>query len=293
MTQNQDQAQHLDKFEEAEVAEMIIAGRLKQYNGRKQILVFGSNERGVHGAGSAREAANHWGAQPGVGIGLVGNSYALPTKYTPNQTLGLPGIEKHVDEFLRWAEALHWMDFNVVAIGCGLAGFKPMNIAPMFCKAPSNVRLPHVFLEVLSKMSANDWAEAISSVLSTASEGTQKPVVSETSWRGYSNTIHAHFMKQMGLPLGSAEEIGFLGLELAGETGELCNNIKKYWRDGPSEELNAAIQKEVADVEIMFHHIKAFFMLNGDVVASRKVEELFTRWPHIEKLYLSTDHLYP
>ena len=44
------------------------------------IFVFGSNPEGRHGAGSAKVAHDIFGAQYGVGEGLTGSSYALPTK---------------------------------------------------------------------------------------------------------------------------------------------------------------------------------------------------------------------
>lgn len=44
------------------------------------IFVFGSNPEGRHGAGAAKVAREQFGAQYGVGEGLTGNSYALPTK---------------------------------------------------------------------------------------------------------------------------------------------------------------------------------------------------------------------
>lgn len=44
------------------------------------IFVFGSNPEGRHGAGSAKVAKEKFGAVYGVGEGLQGNSYALPTK---------------------------------------------------------------------------------------------------------------------------------------------------------------------------------------------------------------------
>lgn len=44
------------------------------------IFVFGSNPEGRHGAGAAKVAREQFGAEYGVGEGLTGNSYALPTK---------------------------------------------------------------------------------------------------------------------------------------------------------------------------------------------------------------------
>lgn len=44
------------------------------------VFVFGSNPGGVHGAGAAKTARDMFGAQAGVGEGMTGNAYALPTK---------------------------------------------------------------------------------------------------------------------------------------------------------------------------------------------------------------------
>lgn len=44
------------------------------------VFVFGSNPGGVHGAGAAKTARDMFGAQTGVGEGMTGNAYALPTK---------------------------------------------------------------------------------------------------------------------------------------------------------------------------------------------------------------------
>lgn len=44
--------------------------------------------------------------------------------------------------------------------------------------------------------------------------------------------------------------LGFVGLALGGEVGELQNIIKKMWRDGESEKLWAAFDEEVVDVII-------------------------------------------
>ena len=59
--------------------------KVKSYKGditpeKNTIFVFGSNPEGRHGAGAARVAKNKFGAQYGVGEGLTGNAYALPTK---------------------------------------------------------------------------------------------------------------------------------------------------------------------------------------------------------------------
>lgn len=115
------------------------------------IFVFGSNLAGRHGAGSALEAKRMHGAIQFQGVGLQGNSYAIPTKdYQLNQ-LPLKSIRKHVDTFMTFARVNPHYTFNVVAIGCGLAGYKAADIAPMFYNAPPNVNLPGEFTTYLER----------------------------------------------------------------------------------------------------------------------------------------------
>lgn len=116
---------------------------------RTRIFVFGSNRAGVHGAGSALAARRLHGAQLGVGEGRTGNSYALPTKDMRLRTLPLNDIRVHVANFVAYAEAHPELEFDVVAIGCGLAGYTPDDIAPMFEDAPPNINLPESFMTVL------------------------------------------------------------------------------------------------------------------------------------------------
>lgn len=106
------------------------------------IFVFGSNLAGRHGKGAALEAKDKYGALYGHGEGLQGRSYAIPTKDVNLHPLLLEDIEVNVHTFLRFARANPAMKFAVTPIGCGLAGFKPHQIAPMFAAAPRNVALP-------------------------------------------------------------------------------------------------------------------------------------------------------
>lgn len=113
-------------------------------NQSKEIFVFGSNLSGIHGAGAARHALLHHGATMFQGIGLQGSSYALPTKGVNISFMPLEAIGKHVDEFISFAKSRSDLTFRVTRVGCGLAGFKDEEIAPLFRGALglSNVRLP-------------------------------------------------------------------------------------------------------------------------------------------------------
>jgi hypothetical protein len=110
--------------------------------GPDHIFVFGSNRAGIHGAGAARDALLYYGALKGLGEGLQGHSYAIPTKDEYLRTLPLEEVKKHVDRFIVAANCRKDLRFFVTRIGCGLAGFTDDQIAPLFRDAPVNCELP-------------------------------------------------------------------------------------------------------------------------------------------------------
>lgn len=109
-----------------------------------EIFVFGSNLAGRHGAGAARYAVDRFGAVYGQACGLQGQSYALPTKSKYLITLSLKEIRKYVKEFLQFAKDNPDLNFLVTEIGCGLAGYSPKEIAPLF--KPEIYNLKNVYL---------------------------------------------------------------------------------------------------------------------------------------------------
>lgn len=115
-----------------------------------EIFVFGSNLEGMHGGGAAA-VARKWGAIWGQGVGLQGQTYAIPTMQG-----GVETIKPYVDEFLAFAKSHPELKFLVTEIGCGIAGFTVQEIAPLFKAALEenieNVYLPQRFYEVLSSM---------------------------------------------------------------------------------------------------------------------------------------------
>lgn len=102
------------------------------------IFVFGSNLAGRHGKGAALAARRQYGAEYGVGVGLTGDAYAIPTKSATLTTLPLAHIAGHVDDFLAYARAHPELTFNVTRVGCGLAGYTDAQIAPLFAGAPAS-----------------------------------------------------------------------------------------------------------------------------------------------------------
>lgn len=114
------------------------------------IFVFGSNLAGRHGKGAALWARQHRGAIYGQGEGRQGNSYAIPTKDALLRTLTLEVIASYVAGFRCYARENPKLIFQLTPIGCGLAGYAPEQIAPMFRDAPANVALPDVFKDALT-----------------------------------------------------------------------------------------------------------------------------------------------
>lgn len=114
--------------------------------GDNEIFVFGSNLQGMHGGGAARAARLHFGAVMGQGVGLQGQSYAIPTMQGGTDT-----IQPYVNDFIRFAEEHPDKTFFVTRIGCGIAGFDDDDIAPLFEDAINvkNIFLPKSFWDIL------------------------------------------------------------------------------------------------------------------------------------------------
>lgn len=113
-----------------------------------EIFVFGSNLRGLHGSGAARLAYERFGAIWGQGVGLQGSCYGIPTMHG-----GVDAIKPYVDEFIEFAQNHTEYTFLVTKIGCGIAGFKEEEIAPLFADAVSvdNIVLPESFVMFLNQ----------------------------------------------------------------------------------------------------------------------------------------------
>ena len=104
-----------------------------------EVFVFGSNLEGMHGGGAAYTAFKKFGAALGCGVGHRGQSYAIPTMHD-----GVEDIRPYVDEFIRYAAEHPELFFYVTRVGCGIAGFKDRELAPLFAEARglANVCLP-------------------------------------------------------------------------------------------------------------------------------------------------------
>jgi hypothetical protein len=114
---------------------------------QEQIFVFGSNLSGRHGKGAAKTALG-WGAKWGQAAGLQGRTYGIPTKDASiRRTLRIDEIQPFVDDFIEFAKSRKDLIFLVTEVGCGLAGLKPKDVAPLFIKAVDveNIHLPEKF----------------------------------------------------------------------------------------------------------------------------------------------------
>lgn len=108
--------------------------------GENEVFVFGSNLAGRHGLGAAKFARDRCGAKYGIGTGFTGNSYALPTKDQNLRVMSLVKIQAQIEHFKFVAQLHPDKVFLVTKIGCGLAGYKDHEIAPLFRGSPSNCK---------------------------------------------------------------------------------------------------------------------------------------------------------
>ena len=113
-----------------------------------EIFVFGSNIQGMHIGGAARVAYNRFGAEWGNGEGLQGSSYALPTME------GLESTSAAAFRFIAFAKEHPELKFYVTPVGCGIAGYTPQDIAPLFYDSAKleNVYLPISFWKILLRI---------------------------------------------------------------------------------------------------------------------------------------------
>lgn len=122
--------------------------------GDNDIFVFGSNLSGRHGRGAAKTALK-WGAVYGISVGFSGSTYAIPTKdYVIRNNLSVEKISRYVELFIGEAKARPHLTFLVTEIGCGLAGYHPREIAPLFHNAINvqNIHLPSSFWHYLANI---------------------------------------------------------------------------------------------------------------------------------------------
>ena len=138
----------VEKFENSMNTEKRISTDIINNLKPNEIFVFGSNLDGMHGGGAARAAYNKFGAIWGQGVGLQGQSYGIPTMHG-----GVDVIKPYVDEFIDFAKSHPELKFLVTRIGCGIAGFRDEEMAPLFKDAIEieNIYLPKSFYYVLVK----------------------------------------------------------------------------------------------------------------------------------------------
>lgn len=129
---------------------------MKAKHPKEPMFVFGSNLAGWHGAGSALYARRYYGARQGVGFGVTGWAYAIPTKSRTLQVLPLPLIRKYVNKFIAFAKRRPDLRFRVCAIGTGLAGYTHEEIGPLFADAPDNCLLPSEWREYRIEEDGNE-----------------------------------------------------------------------------------------------------------------------------------------
>ena len=119
---------------------------------KHEIFVFGSNKEGLHCGGAALHAYVNFNAKWGVGEGMTGQCYALPTME------GTFEFIRAINRFIRYAKFcsifMPWRKFLVTKVGCGIARYSVYDVATWFkyrgAFELSNVYLPQEFYDVLN-----------------------------------------------------------------------------------------------------------------------------------------------
>lgn len=132
-----------------------LDGSIPDVTAEEIVWVYGSNLAGRHGAGAAKVAAQKFGANRGVGTGLMGRSYAIATKDESLKVLQLDEISPQIDEFIKFAHQHPELKFFVTRVGCDLAGYADKTIAPLFLNAPGNCSFAAPWLPYLLKTQSN------------------------------------------------------------------------------------------------------------------------------------------
>lgn len=134
-------------------------------NDSKQVFVFGSNLKGVHGAGAAKTAKAQWGAQDGVGFGPTGRAYAIPTKRTPTRDtrqMEVYEVENYIEEFFDYAKANPDLDFMFTPVGTGLGGYELDELATIIARHAYRDGVPNnVYFVDVSKKATDRFIAAI------------------------------------------------------------------------------------------------------------------------------------
>ena len=122
------------------------------YVAENEVLAFGSNIPGIHGKDAALDAKLYHGAVLGKGEGLMGDSYAIPTKLTPNDTMNVEELKPGFANFLKWAKATPEKTIMLPAIGTNNANFTPKQIVGAFGSdlVQPNITIPKSFWLELS-----------------------------------------------------------------------------------------------------------------------------------------------
>ncbi|OTG81564.1 hypothetical protein [Acinetobacter sp. ANC 4648] len=115
------------------------------------VFVFGSNMAGTHQGGAAKTALLNFGAMKGVGRGWSGQSYAIPTMNEHLQQMPLSQIQHYIDDFKIYTKNHPKTKYFITAVGCGVAGYKVEEIAPMFKGISHNVIFPSSFRPFVEK----------------------------------------------------------------------------------------------------------------------------------------------
>lgn len=106
------------------------------------ILVFGSNERGLHRAAFSEVAHKAYGAEMEVPLGITGRSYAIPTTDRFIRVLPLALIKTYVAHFVEYTHSRPDVKFWVTDMNTEKLAYRPHQLAPLFRGCFPNCNFP-------------------------------------------------------------------------------------------------------------------------------------------------------
>lgn len=108
-----------------------------------EIFVFGSNNKGIHAGGAAKQAIQ-WGAQMNKAEGIMKKTYGIITMdWDTGEFLGWDNIQHQFEKFIEFASQNGNLKFLLTPIGTGIAGASIEDLDQFVDKfeLPSNIEL--------------------------------------------------------------------------------------------------------------------------------------------------------
>lgn len=199
--------------------EVLESSNVRYYIGnitpdKNTIFVFGSNPEGRHGAGAAKVAKEKFGAEYGVGEGLTGNAYALPTKdlrVKENNSLKSISEDQIIESIKKLYDTARQnpdKQFKVAyrnTTTASLNGYTGLEMIDMFIKAgtiPDNMYFSQEWVNTgrFDSGLTNESSDNTSSISNKTSEQLPQNYVLHSGGANGADTVWGQIGEEFGIP---------------------------------------------------------------------------------------------